>query len=508
MTDKTVVIIGGGLGGLFTGAILAKEGYKITVIEKNHVVGGGLQTFRRGGLVFETGMHILGGLRKGDSIYKICNYLGIMDKLNVRDADHDAMDTITYLSDGHSYNIPEGREQFTEYLISEFPHEEKGIRQYVDALYKLADEVDFFYLRTGSGTLWGHSEQFLWSADQLISYYVTDRKLRDLLGYMNPMYAGEEQHTPAYIHALINVLYIGGQSRFEGGSAKMAELLCEIILNAGGKLVLGESATHIHLDENHLVECVETNKGNHYSAQYYISSIHPQMLIKIVDEGAFKKSFVKRICEIPNTYSAFSLYLKFKPGTFPYINHTCYCQKDYGWIWKYGEYNPETWPQGFMYMTPAEVNQGPFANKMIVNCIMPFSVVKKWENTTVGRRGQEYEQWKKKHAERAIAMLEQLYPGFRDMVEDCWTASPLTIRDYYAQPDGSLYGVSRDCQNILASQVNVVTKVKNLFLTGQNVNLHGICGVPLTAVNTAEAVLGVNYVVNKINKYNDRYGKD
>ncbi len=68
--------------------------------------------------------------------------------------------------------------------------------------------------------------------------------------------------------------------------------------------------------------------------------------------------------------------------------------------------------------------------------------------------------------------------------------------------------MSRDCQNILASQVNVVTKVKNLFLTGQNVNLHGICGVPLTAVNTAEAVLGVNYVVNKINKYNDRYGKD
>ena len=30
---KRVVVIGGGLGGLFTGAILAKEGLQVTVLE-------------------------------------------------------------------------------------------------------------------------------------------------------------------------------------------------------------------------------------------------------------------------------------------------------------------------------------------------------------------------------------------------------------------------------------------------------------------------------------------
>jgi hypothetical protein len=49
------------------------------------------------------------------------------------------------------------------------------------------------------------------------------------------------------------------------------------------------------------------------------------------------------------------------------------------------------------------------------------------------------------------------------------------------------------------SQLPVVTKVKNLLLTGQNNNLHGFCGVPLTAINTCEAILGQNYVINKIN---------
>ena len=39
MNKQTVVIIGGGLGGLFTGALLTKEGYEVTVVEKNAVAG-------------------------------------------------------------------------------------------------------------------------------------------------------------------------------------------------------------------------------------------------------------------------------------------------------------------------------------------------------------------------------------------------------------------------------------------------------------------------------------
>ena len=42
--------------------------------------------------------------------------------------------------------------------------------------------------------------------------------------------------------------------------------------------------------------------------------------------------------------------------------------------------------------------------------------------------------------------------------------------------------------------------VVTLLLTGQNVNLHGICGVPLTAIETAEAIVGKNVILEKINK--------
>ena len=65
--------------------------------------------------------------------------------------------------------------------------------------------------------------------------------------------------------------------------------------------------------------------------------------------------------------------------------------------------------------------------------------------------------------------------------------------------EGAMCGFSKDCHNLLLSQVTVVTKIHNLLLTGQNVTLHGFCGVPLTAINTCDVILGHNYVVNKIN---------
>ena len=68
-----VVIIGAGMGGLFCGALLAKRGIRVTVLEKNSSIGGGLQTFVRGGETYETGMHVAGGFNEGGILNSICH---------------------------------------------------------------------------------------------------------------------------------------------------------------------------------------------------------------------------------------------------------------------------------------------------------------------------------------------------------------------------------------------------------------------------------------------------
>jgi all-trans-retinol 13,14-reductase len=443
-------------------------------------------------------MHILGGFHEGGSLHKICSYLGILDKLDIRHTDDDCMDSVTYLSDGVTYRIPRGKEAFVQYFTEKFPEERENLRHYMDELYRLTEEVDLFYLRKGKNSIMAHSEPFLWSANQLIAHYVKNPKLRDVLAYMNPMYGGVKDHTPAYVHAIVNVLYIDGSSFFVDGSQQLADALAGVIRSHGGEVYAHTAVREVAVDQ-HRVEKVVTEEGKTFQGDWYISSIHPTALLSITTPGSFPASYRNRLQEIPNSYSAFCVYIKFKPDRFPFINHPCYGQEDYEMVWSLGENNDQDWPKGMMAITPPTRNQGKYAKRMVVNCIMNYEAVRAWEHTTVGHRGAGYQAWKQEHIERVLQKMERLYPGFKDTVEEVFAASPLTIRDYYNVKEGALYGYRKDCQNIIFSQVPIATKVRNLLLTGQNLNLHGICGVPLTAIETTEALVGSGKVVDAIN---------
>ena len=497
---KSALIIGGGFGGLVTGALLAREGFRVRVLEKNHNIGGGLQSFTRQGVYYETGMHILGGFSEGGSVRRIFEYLGIMDKLRIERCNMDCMDEVTYLATGDTYRLPQGREAFTEALYSYFPAERENINRYLQACYDLTAEVDIFYLRPTKSIFTVHGERFMQPADEFIADFIEDPRLRDLLAYMNPMYGGRPGHTPAYIHALINVLYISGQYHFRGRSQHMAELLVSVIYEHGGEVLTNQTVSKVNVVDRN-IESVQTASGSVFHADYYISTINLKTLLPLLPEGALPRAYVSRLAEAPVTYSAFILYLAFKPESFPYLDHTGYIQDEYGLIWKHEEYDPDTWPRGIMYLTPPTENQGPWAVRMTINCIMSYDQVRRWEHTTVGRRGDDYEAWKHERAEHIIDKLERVFPDIRKCISSYTTASPLTIRDYYGSPEGALYGYSKDGLDPARTLISPVTKIHNLLLSGQCVNLHGICGVPLTAINTVECILGLNTIVDKINEY-------
>ncbi|MGM9816819.1 MAG: phytoene desaturase family protein [Lepagella sp.] len=495
--NKSAVIIGAGLGGLFTGAFLAKNGHKITILEKNDTIGGGLQCFRRLDKSFETGMHILGGFRPGGNLYKMCKYLGILHKLKLHHIDDDCMDEIFYHSSGEVFRIPSGRHRFVERLSSYFPHEAEGIRNYVEQLYRITDEISLFHLGEGPYELLFNSEIATWPADRLIAQFVSDPKLQEILAYLCPIYGGVREHTPAYIHALINVLYINGASRFVDGSQHFADALRDVILQCGGEVIPSSEVVNVEVVDKS-VSAISTADGRRFSADIFVSSIHPTELVSMIPQGTFSRFFVKRINEIPVSYSAFGLFIDLKPGQFPYIDHTCYLMKDFGSMWNQDKCDPDLWPAGFMYMTPPDSGQGLFADRLLIHSIMSYDQVRQWENTSVGHRDEKYLKWKEGCVERLISAMELRYPGFRDMISHVYAASPLTIRDYYHTKEGAIFGYQKDCQDLFFSRLPVYTKLRNLFLTGQNVNLHGICGVPLTALLTANAILGSNSLVNQI----------
>ena len=102
MDKFDVVIIGGGLGGLSCGAILSKEGLSVCILERHNHIGGCLQSFKRKGYSLDTGMHYVGNLSEGDTLYQYFKYFGILDKIRFQQLDIDGFDVIN-LGNGKIY---------------------------------------------------------------------------------------------------------------------------------------------------------------------------------------------------------------------------------------------------------------------------------------------------------------------------------------------------------------------------------------------------------------------
>lgn len=497
--QKSVAIIGAGLGGLFAGAILSREGLKVTVIEKNAIIGGGLQSFRRFGTVFDTGMHVIGGLHKGGNILRLCRYLGINDQLHITHADPQCNARLYFAEDQCYYDIPEGRESFIESLSERFPSERAGLEAYVTSIFDLVEQMPLFHLRPQHNNLFAYPSELLLSVNEFIANYISDPKLQSILAYMSPLYSGIKDTTPAYVHAVISVLYIQGASFFVGGSVRLAETLAEVIRSYGGEVCSGDGVVSIDSLKNSIT-ALKTKSGRYIVADYYISAIHPCALIDLLtDKSLLPKAYRTRLEQIPNTYSAFTVNIKLKPQTFKQLTHAGYYLSRYERIWSFDQPQGDSWPNGFLYITPPEDEQGLYASKVILTAPMLWSEVSEWSDSNSGSRPQAYNAWKIARAERLISKMEEIYPDFRDCIDQVNTASPLTIRDYYGAREGGMAGFARDCNHMILSQVPVVTKASNLFLTGQYNNLHGFCGVPLSAITTAEAILGPNVVINHIN---------
>lgn len=485
----TTVVIGGGMGGLITGALLAKTGRQVTVLEKNTIVGGGLQCFKHNGATFATGLHVFGGFEEGGVLRKIFEYLGVCDKLNLKPTDADNQDEVVFLSENQEYHLPCGRDSFTAALIRYFPQESEGIVRFVDKMYQLVDaELETIKSLKDNQEVppLGNDAKSIPLA-QVLSETIQDNRLRQLLCYINPLYSGLQDTTPAYLHALVLVQHINGSFQFVGGSQQLADALAEVIVKGGGK-VLNRQQVRSVVVENHRVKEVTTADGSHFSADAFVSDIHPTLLFPMVEGKGFTPSFVNRISQTPNTDSSFTLFLQFKPESFPYINHAVYLFDSADSVWQHGTNEDDLWPSGFMFVTPPVENQGKWANTMIVHCPMPFEWVRQWSESRVGHRGEAYLAWKKQKEERVVAQLERRYPQIRTAIRDCFSASPLTIRDYYANPNGCLYGLRKESTTMISSSMSVRTKVENLYLTGQNVHLHGLFGVSMTAVETVYAM--------------------
>jgi all-trans-retinol 13,14-reductase len=170
--------------------------------------------------------------------------------------------------------------------------------------------------------------------------------------------------------------------------------------------------------------------------------------------------------------------------------------------WGCENYSSENWPKGFLYMHMCHQANAEWAQSGVIISYMRMEDVAQWSGTSIGRRGQEYEAFKREHAERLIAEVDRLRPGFASSVERYYTSTPLTYQDYTGTEGGSLYGVVKDITLGAAGRVPYRTKIPNLLLAGQNVNSHGFLGVIVGSIVTCSELVEPQQIYKQIKEAN------
>ncbi len=490
-----IIIIGSGLGGLLCGVTLSRKGYKVLVLEKNHQIGGSLQSFKSDGCNFNTGMHYIGSLDEGQTLNQIFKYFNLFDGIKYQRLDESCFDIFNI--DGKEFKFPIGFEKFRNQMYSYFPDNTSDIDNYIAEIHETISTQDIYRLKEQVDIDTGNNKFLRLNAWEYIKSITNNPKLQQVLSALNFVYAGIKDKSPFYIHALINNHFISSSYRIIGSTSQIALNLRDQIVNNGGIVLTDNKVENLIIEDNKII-AVETSDKNHYYADEVISNIHPASTMNLISDGLIKKSFRNRMIRKENTISAFAVHIKLKENSFRYFNsnYNFYKRND---VWYASYYDSELWPEHyFMHMSV------PPENSQYTSCIgllthMKFEEVEQWKHLPAENRGKEYNDFKNQKAMKLIDLASIRFPEIKENLLSYKVSTPLTYHDYLGSPDGSMYGTLRDFNKPIGSYISPRTKIDNLFFTGQNLNLHGILGVSISSILTCGEFIGINNLIKEIN---------
>ncbi len=493
MAKYDVVVVGGGLGGLQCAYALSKEGLNVCLLDKNPRIGGMIQSFARNGVLFNTGLNYTESLGEGEILNKYFTYFDLMDKIEYKRLDTKCFEKISFAADNTEYEFAQSYPDFIDTLSKRFPEERANIVRYVEELKKVCNSFPFYNLHgeeNDTSLMDSYTEA---NTYEFIKSITSNTKLQSVLAASNILYAGDKNKTPLYIHALINYSFIKSAWRVIGGGSKIAVTLGRGIIAKGGTIKKKKEVVKFNVEDKKVVS-VECADGEVVEADHFISNIHPSRTLDLIDTGDIRKAYRNRITSIDNSVGMFSIYIVLKKDTIKYQNHNNHLfANDNVWTTDY-----KNWPENCLYYTQQKHSKAEFANGITAIAYMKYSEVEKWKDSSVENRGEDYKIFKKEKAEKLIDFISTKIPDIRDHIDTYYTSTPLTYRDYTASVNGSAYGAVKDFNFPLKSIIHPQSKIPNLLFTGQNLNVHGILGVSIGSILTCSAILGEDYMFDKI----------
>lgn len=502
--DHPTVVIGAGLGGLCCGALLARHGVPVTVVEQHKKPGGYATSFTRGddGFVFEVSLH--GTSINNNAAARTLERLGVLDRIELVQLP----EVYRLKTPDLDISVPQrDPEAYVAVLAEHFPDEGEGVRGFVQHMVDLADEADRFDRLRGELDLRLFPVQFpkLWEVRDktlagLLDEYVADSSLKEALAGLWTYFGLPPSRLSAFYYASITGQYLqNGSFYIKPRSQALSNALAEVIEGAGGQIRYQSVASEILVADG-AVTGVRLSDGEVLPAAAVVSNASAvTTLTTMLPEGVLPAEYLGRLTSYRPSMSSFVVWLGLNTelrGKVP--AYTTHVTTGAGPEAEYeasmaGDYEHV----GFsvtVYDNAFEGYSRPGASTVMLFCPSGFEPWRRFEGDHHGGDHAAYEAECERWSEDLIRRAEeQVIPGLASMIEVTVTGSPLTNLSFTGNTEGALYGFEQSMDNSFMTRIPNETPVKGLYLAGAWGNPGGGFGGALSGGEAAFGALTASW---------------
>ena len=310
-----VVVVGGGIGGLTCGALLAKNKRRVLVIEQGARPGGCCSSFELHGYTFDRGLRYLTGCEYGGPIY------GVLEELEMRHAVDfiEMKPSIRVVGNGYDFRLNSG-EGLEDKLVGLFPMETSAIRRFMsDCRGVAADMQDVFRQCPDLMSIWrkialavasllgrsGMARYGKRSWRQVVEGFFKDPKLVAITLSVFP-------YLDTGVMATLPMMLLGSKEDFyypKGGAQALAGVLADGLRRYGGQLVLKTLVDRILVEDGRAVGIALSN-GRRVKAGSVVSGVDARhTFLKLVGGEHLGSKFARKLNEARLSDSAFVISL-------------------------------------------------------------------------------------------------------------------------------------------------------------------------------------------------------
>lgn len=504
------VVIGSGMGGLTTAAMLSDLGWKVCVLEQHYTAGGYTHSYERNGYEWDVGVHYIGEMGAKTSTRQMFDYLtdGKLEWAPMAD-EYDRF----YIGD-KVFNAKAGKTEYRENLIRQFPDEKKAIDRYMKLLAKAGSALPAHGMKRVFGfwhyvAMWPYlalkSSRFLFRNTYDVLSELTDNQdlIAVMCGQWGDMGLPPKQST-FLVHAMIVRHYLHGGYYPVGGSWRIAESIIPKIQAAGGEVftyarvenivVENGKVSGVKMQDGHLIECacVISSAGVGNTFQNLLSA-----------DVAEKSGYERKLKNVEPSSAHLGVYIGLKSTAeelgLPRTNFWIYPDNDYdAAVERFLKNKEETFPVVYISFPSAKdpnyVERHPGTATIEIVAPAPYEWFEKWHDKTWGKRGEDYDAFKEELGERLMTYLYDKLPELRGKVDYYEVSTPLSTNWFGGYQRGELYGLAHTPGRMKQKWLRPKTSIPGLWLTGQDILTCGVTGAMMAGMLTTTGIVGMRKI--------------